>query len=356
MKTELRYDAWPMKAQRNDNGFITDTPVLTRTGVFNYSDGKGGIRKEYRPPEAVFSADSLQGYKGIPITNGHPGLVDSKNAKVHTVGTVLTEGRQDGDNVIADVVIHDPSLVDAGFKELSVGYLVTFDETPGITPAGEHYDAKQISITPNHLAIVKEGRAGNARLNMDAADAVTTEETTMPMEKVRLDSGISYDAAPEVAQELNRVRQDAATARADADKQAARADAAEAEVKQLKEQAEKMREDAISSVRARMDLEAKATSHGVAVKQDQSDRDIQVAVITAIRGDGVDLANKSDDYVLAAFDLAVADKKVRQDTVGQQRTSMTPPSPAGINQDGKTPLSAASNDARARMIAAQRGA
>ncbi len=355
MKTELRYDAWPVKAQRNDNGFITDTPVLTRTGVFVYSDGKGGVRREYRPPEAVFAADSLNGYKGIPITSGHPGLVDSKNAKVHTVGTVLTEGRQDGDNLVADIVIHDTSLVDAGHKELSVGYLVSFDEQPGVTPTGERYDAKQISIKPNHLAIVKQGRAGNARLNMDAADAVITEETTMNMEKVRLDSGISYDAAPEVAQELNRVRQDAASARSDADKNAARADAAEAELAKLKGDAEKMREDVRKEVRTRMDLEAQATAHGVTVKQDQKDRDVQIAVITAIRGDGVDLAGKSDDYVSAAYDLAVADKKVRQDTVAQQRQSTTPPPASAVKEDGKdAPVSAA--DARARMIAAQRTA
>jgi hypothetical protein len=355
MKTELRYDAWPVKAQRNDNGFITDTPVLTRTGVFVYSNGKGGVRREYRPPEAVFAADSLSGYKGIPITSGHPGLVDSKNAKVHTVGTVLTEGRQDGDNLVADIVIHDTSLVDAGHKELSVGYLVTFDETPGVAPNGERYDAIQKSIKPNHLAIVKQGRAGNARLNMDAADAVITEETTMSMEKVRLDSGISYDAAPEVAQELNRVRQEATKARADADKEAARADAAEAEVAKLKDQAEKMREDVRKDIRARLDLEAKAVAHGITVKQDQSDRDIQVAVITAIRGDSVDLTGKSDDYVSAAYDLAIADKQVRLDTVAHQRQSTTPPPVTVIKEDGKDAAVSAA-DARARMIAAQRSA
>lgn len=350
-----RFDRIPIRAITTPEGFIEDSPILSRTGVFLYRDGAGRVRREFRPPEEVFSQDHLTSLKGKPITNGHPGAVTAQNAKAHTVGTVLTPGRQDGDDLRADIVIHDTSPIAEGKKELSLGYTVDLDETPGEFN-GERYDAIQRNLRVNHLALVERGRAGNARLSLDAADAVTTEETTMPMEKVRLDSGISYDAAPEVAQELNRVRQDAATARADADKQAARADAAEAEVKQLKEQADKMREDAIADVRARMDLEAKAASHGVTVKQDQSDRDIQVAVITAIRGDAVDLANKSDDYVLAAFDLAVADKKVRQDTVGQQRTSMTPTSPAGINQDGKTPPSAASNDARARMIAAQRGA
>ncbi len=352
--TVNRFDRVPIRAVTTPEGFIEDSPILSRTGIFLYRDGAGKIRREYRPPDEVFSQDHLSSMKGKPITDGHPGAVTAQNAKAHAVGTVLTPGRQDGEDLRADIIIHDPTPIAAGKKELSLGYSVDLDETPGEFN-GERYDAVQRNLRVNHLALVERGRAGNARLSLDAADAVITEETTMNMEKVRLDSGISYDAAPEVAQELNRVRQDATKARVDADKEAARADAAEAEVKKLKTDADKMREDARKDIRARMDLEAKADSHGVKIKQDQSDRDIQVAVITAIRGDGVDLTGKSDDYVSAAYDLAVADKQVRQDTIAQQRQSTTAPTASSVKEDGKdAPVSAA--DARARMIAAQRTA
>ena len=86
----IRYDRAEMKARRNEDGFIHDTPVLTRTGVFIYRNADGSERREYRPPDEVFAQDSLNAYKGIPITRGHPGKVTSSNAKNHTIGTVLS--------------------------------------------------------------------------------------------------------------------------------------------------------------------------------------------------------------------------------------------------------------------------
>ncbi|TFL14210.1 DUF2213 domain-containing protein [Pusillimonas caeni] len=342
----MRYDRVPIKATRNDAGYIVDTPVLTRTGVFVYRDPQGQERREYRPPEVVFAADSLNAYKGIPITDGHPGKVTSKNVKQHIVGTVMSEGRQDGDDLAADIVIHDPSPVEAGKKELSCGYEVTFDETPGVSPQGERYDAIQTSIKPNHLALVLRGRAGNARLNLDAADeAANHQEEPSAMDKIRLDSGLSYEAAPEVIQEVNRLRQDLTAANADKDKAEARADTAEAKVTELEGQIEQVRQDAHDGAVARLKLEAQAKELGVEFKADAKDREIQEAIIKKVRGDSFKMDGKSDDYVAAAFDLAIAEKQVRQDTVAATRQAM--------NQDGGNqtdqPMSASS--ARAKYVA-----
>ncbi|MFI7909566.1 DUF2213 domain-containing protein, partial [Acinetobacter baumannii] len=69
---------------------------------------------------------------------------------------------------------------------------------------GQEYDAIQRNIRVNHLAIVPRGRAGNARLNLDRHDAVLfnpEEEIGMPTDnlgRIRLDSGLEYQAAPEV--------------------------------------------------------------------------------------------------------------------------------------------------------------
>jgi len=323
----MRYDRVPIKATRNDAGYIVDTPVLTRTGVFVYRDPQGRERREYRPPEVVFAAESLSAYKGIPITDGHPGKVNSRNVKQHIVGTVMSEGRQDGNDLAADIVIHDPSPVDAGKKELSCGYEVTFDETPGVSPAGERYDAIQTSIKPNHLALVFRGRAGNARLNLDAADeAANHHEEPSTMDKVRLDNGLSYEAAPEVIQEIDRLRQDLAQVTADKDKAQARADSQDAKVKELEGQIEKVRQDSHDSAIARLKLEGQAKDMGVEFKADAKDRDIQEAIIKKVRGDSFKMDGKSDDYVAAAFDMAVAEKSARQDTVAATRQAM--------NQDG----------------------
>lgn len=340
----IRYDRAPIKAIRTDEGFIKDSPVLTRTGVFVYRNADGSERREYRPPEEVFKADSLSLYAGIPITNGHPGKVTSANAANHTIGTVLTPARQDGDNLIADIVIHNVEAVNAGNKELSVGYELDLDETPGITPNGERYDAVQRNIIPNHLAIVSKGRAGNARLNMDGNEEDAESNGDVKMTKLRLDNGIEYDAAPEVIQAYNKLNQDKAEIVAAKDKAEARADSAEADLKKLQEAQEQFKQDAISQARERLNLEAVAKAHNVEFKQDATDRDIKAAVVKAIRGDSLTLDGKSDDYVAAAFDMAITAKEeaAKAAKVAGQRQDMA---------DGKVEAGRSAAEARAKMIA-----
>lgn len=320
----MRYDRAPLKATRTDEGFIVDTPVLTRTGVFEYRDGGGRVRREFRPPEEVFNADSMATLRGKPITDGHPGKVTAKNVRQHMIGTALSAGRQDGDNMVGDIQIVDPGPVDAGNKELSLGYELDLDETPGTSPQGERYDAVQRNIRYNHLAVVKRGRAGNARLNLDAADAVTKteEENDMTMVKIRLDSGLSYDAAPEVANELERLRAEVKIATTKADAEAARADTEKARADQAEAGIAKAREDAHGAAVARVKLEATAAQHKVEFKADTADRVLREGVIKAIRGDSFDLTGKSDGYVEAAFDLAVGEAKTRADTVANQRRQL----------------------------------
>ncbi|WP_319019323.1 DUF2213 domain-containing protein [Avibacterium paragallinarum] len=324
----MRYDHRAIQARRDDNGFIFDTPVLTRTGVFLYQLPDGTVRREYRPPEEVFNADSLRLYKGIPITDDHHGVITKDNAHL-VVGSVLSEGKQDGKHLTAEVVIHNTQAVDFGKKELSVGYAVELEHKSGITEDGEPYDAIQRNIKPNHLAIVKAGRAGDAKLNMDAADAVEFREDGEPqmsetkLSDIRLDSGITYQAAPEVIVEFNKLKQDAANAVAEKDKESARADALEAKVKSLEMEMEKIKQDAVNVAKARVELENIAKAHKVEVKADSSDRALREAVIGAIRQDGADLSQKSDAYIEAAFDMAMAEAKSRQDALGSQRSQVT---------------------------------
>ena len=319
----IRYDRAEVKARRNEDGFIHDTPVLTRTGVFVYRNPDGSERREYRPPDEVFADGSLKAYKGIPITNGHPGKVTSSNAQNHTIGAVLGEARQDGDNLVAEIVIHNPAAINAGNKELSVGYELDLEETAGITPNGERYDAIQRNIRPNHLAIVSKGRAGNARLNMDGNEAVINDKDET-MSKIRLDNGIEYDAAPEVIQAFNQLKQDEAAAKTKQAQAEARADGAEADLKALQDKQPQIQQDAMQAARERVELKAVAKTHGVAFNADTAAREIKVAVIKAIRGDALVLDGKTDDYVAAAFDMALAthDERAKNKALAGQRQDM----------------------------------
>lgn len=349
MKTQ-RYDRHEIKAVRTDNGHIYDTPTLTRVGVFPYRNPDGSIRRELRLPDEVFRADSLDSLRGVPITAGHVGGVANAGNAYANIGTVLTAGRQDGDNLVADIVIHNPAMVDAGSKELSCGYECDLDETAGVWN-GEPYDAVQRNIVYNHLAVVSKGRAGNARLNLDAADFNEPKQGKENMKKIRLDNGIEYEVPPEVAAEYGKLRADKADAEAAQAKAEAERDVAQAKADQLEAAQETVKAEAKTAARERVKLEQIAADNGVQVKADTADRDLKIAVIQKIRNDNADLSGKSDAYVDAAFDLARADATKAQQNANAAKQR------ADAADNPNTPAAKAggsAEDARAAMIAAQR--
>ena len=159
-------------------GYLVDHPIVTRIGIFEYRARDGTIRKEFRPPEEVFAPESLESYVGKPVIITHDaGMVDTGNVADEEIGTILEAGYRDGDNVRAKIVIHDvDAMKDSGLKELSLGYSLDLDETPG-EYNGEQYDAVQRNIRINHLALVSEARAGNsARLNVDGTNNSTISQ------------------------------------------------------------------------------------------------------------------------------------------------------------------------------------
>lgn len=169
---EQRFDSIPLgETYFTPEGYLIDNPILTRVGIFEYHNADGSVRRELRLPEEVFAAESLASYKGKPVILTHEaGLVDVDNVQQEHIGTILSEGIQDGDNVRAQIVIHDAESLDYGLRELSLGYTQTPDETPGVWN-GQPYDAIQRNIQINHLALVEKARAGEqARLNIDGEE------------------------------------------------------------------------------------------------------------------------------------------------------------------------------------------
>ena len=315
--TYLRYDRATIKAEVTEEGFLVDSPIVGRVGIQLYKNADGSVRREFRPPEEVFNSDSLNSFVGKPITDGHPAeMVNSKNAKSLLVGAIHTEGKQDGENVVAGITIHDADMIDkimkGGKRELSLGYKVDIEEISGVWN-GQEYDAIQRNIRINHLAIVPRGRAGNARLNLDRLDAesITTGEN-MPenLSRVRLDTGLEYQAEAEVVQAFEKMRADKVEADAHIDELQKQLDSVAAERDTLKSQvesADKVRADALEAARAEIKARATLEKSAEAFKidcADKSDREIKEAVIKSKRADA-DLSGKSDDYINAAFDLTV---------------------------------------------------
>ena len=203
-----RFDAMELSpAYFTKEGYLMDRPILTTTGIFEYHNDDGSIRRELRLPGEVFDPESLASYKGKPIVITHDaGKIDKDNVDQTEIGTILSDGYRDGNNVRAEIVIHDTDAMKAsGLKELSLGYTQTLVMQPG-EYNGEHYDAIQTNIRVNHLALVGAARAGDtARLNIDSKDAPEVGRPAGSKTqggKRKMDERLNLDASAMTAQEL----------------------------------------------------------------------------------------------------------------------------------------------------------
>lgn len=325
-----RYDSVAIKATKTSEGFIRDAPIVGRTGILKYKNADGSMRYEYRPPDEAFNADSLASLQGKPITVGHKAMVSAANAaKVQPIGTVLTAGRQDGDTIRADIVIYD---LPTSARELSCGYSLDLDETPGTAPDGQHYDAVQRNIRYNHVAVVPRGRAGIARLNMDGEQIIDDEKkgtkkmANDTMTKVRTDSGLEYDAAPEVGVYVEKLKKDIAVAKKEHDTLQAKYDAALADidkVKKEKQELEKTAKDNFdTAVAERVKMLDVANKHNIDGAEKMNNTDIKKAVIKSVRGEAINLDDKSDDYINAAFDMSKGEGLHSEGLANQRKNTM----------------------------------
>lgn len=161
-----------------EEGFLLDTPIVTSCGIFEYRNPDNTVRRELRLPEHVFDAESLKSYSGKPVIITHnAGKVTKDNVANEIVGTIISDGYQDGDSVRCKIVIHDVNTVkNCGMRELSLGYDLELIEQPGVWN-GQKYDAIQTNIRINHLALVQKARAGEkAHLNMDHKESVSDDK------------------------------------------------------------------------------------------------------------------------------------------------------------------------------------
>lgn len=355
LRSEMRTDSVPVDEHYSTEGYFYDNPILTRTGIFKYTLEDGSERRELRRPEDVFDPESLASYEGKPIIITHDArVIDKDNARRERVGTILTPGQQDGENVRAKIVIDDPDAVKAsGLRELSVGYYQDLIMEHGEWN-GEPYDAIQTHIRVNHLALVAVARAGDdARLNMDSQDNNggmtpmdenekmnnptqdddTTVDTTKPTTDDGEDDSTKPDALAEItarrdAMEDGQAKADINTLLSMLDAANARADAAEDDTKPTEDEDDnpddsnsQLNHDSASAIAAQVSQRVELCRLGDKLHLDgmesmpvmQAKKKVVHAVIPGMRLDG-----KSSAYINAAFDIAKGKINGRK-TVSDQR-------------------------------------
>lgn len=375
-----RLDSWMLVgcAVTDADGFLRDSPIVARTGIYIYQQPDGTIIREYRPPEEVFDTDSEASFVGKPIVVGHPasGIVNSDTAQDLAIGTILSSGYQkDETNIACDIVIHNPSAI--GEKRgLSLGYRVDIEEAPGITPDGQQYDVIQRNIRINHLAVVDRGRAGaKARLNLDGDEIIEGVETKM---KIKIDS-VDFEVDEKIANYVNslqnkeenaRVKLDTANTelksvkeqntalKADADDKKAKLDAMTAERDGLKAKVdaadaekEKAVKEAVEAVKADMQERAELEETAKIAKVEKTDgltnAELKAGIVKAAFGEKFKLDGASDAYLDGAY--SAAKEMLRNDNAKNQAAK------AKGGAEKQETKNDSANDARSRMIARMRG-
>lgn len=345
-----RFDSAPItKFTRLPSGGVRVDAVVTRTGVLPYSFSDGTVRRELRPPEEVFSPESLATIPGVAVTLGHPPtLINTDNFASLAHGHAGDHVTHDEKYVMVPLSIQTtPAIGEVERRdrtETSMGYTAEFDPTPGVWE-GEAYDGVQRTIRYNHVSLERpgHGRAGReVGLRLDSESAICdvmstsapagTPAVSPVTVKVRLD-GIEYDFGSPSHVSALEARNTAAVARAE-----------KAEVALA---AASKRLDAIDAASKKADAKELRRKARLVIPRykDAADEELDATpdmgiVDEILKALGVDGSSLSDQEKLIALKAAWQAKHGSGD-MGSAEKKEAPPGPAGPPQDSRFVVRAA---------------
>lgn len=349
MATEYRTDAMATlkEPQEHPGGFLLLEGRAARPGVYTYRRADGSTFRELVEESVLHDPDTLASLGRAPVTLEHPetGRVDADNWQAVAVGDLdgSVEVERMGGFVRVRLAVRRKDAIEdirqRRRRELSCGYLVDVDTTPGVWE-GQAYDQRQTRRIYNHLAIVQAGRHGPAcSMRTDSAAAVdgpridTTptallgaEPKGAVMAKVRIDNAEYEVADAATAQVFSQAVRDRDEARQRADAAAAQAATLTSERDQLKGEKAALEaqldglKDAIPAdqlqarIDARVELVSQAQRAGIEDSSRQTDAELRRAIVSkafpALKLDGMaegELAGAFRVAVMAVTHLPQAD-------------------------------------------------
>uniref|UniRef100_A0A6M3M0K4 DUF2213 domain-containing protein n=1 Tax=viral metagenome TaxID=1070528 RepID=A0A6M3M0K4_9ZZZZ len=193
---EERFDRGTLsKVERTREGFIKAQARWAKAGILRYPNADGSIRRELVEPGLLADQASLDSYTNKPVTLGHPQeggrliLLTPENVRRWTRGSVGDDVTFDGQYQCGKLTITDGETIraiESGVRELSPGYKVSIDPTPGTHPIFGPYDARQVRREGNHIAITPAARGGSdLQLRADSRFALDTTGGIMDPELMK---------------------------------------------------------------------------------------------------------------------------------------------------------------------------
>lgn len=177
---------------KDENGYlIVKNNPIAKAGVFEYlhselfEDSKDDtIVKVYRDFDSLKSVKDT--FANKPIMHNHQWVGEEADQVDGAIGSEITID-EDNQMLRADLIFYNPKLIQAIESgediELSPGYTGEIEEQKGRFD-GQSYDYTQLTDYCNHLAVVRNGRAGKDLKIQDSK--INTEEDMNKEEKKRL--------------------------------------------------------------------------------------------------------------------------------------------------------------------------
>ena len=170
------FDTSPLETARtfDENGYLhVSTSNITKEQVVPYvGDTIPGWRELgldpkaiyqiYRPAEEIEKA--VDTFNGLPLSLDHWEMDAENMPKDKIVGSLGTDAAFDAPYLTNSLTVTDADAIarinSGEFRDLSAGYLCDVEMIDGIFD-GKHYDGRMKNIRGNHVALVREGRAGH---------------------------------------------------------------------------------------------------------------------------------------------------------------------------------------------------
>lgn len=156
----------------------------------------------YRDPEEL--AKAAPSFNNLPLLRRHVENTAEDHNTNDVIGSTGTDAEFKHPYLQNSLVVWDQPYIDAieneSQKELSSAYRYRADMSPGTSPQGEKFDGVMRDIKGNHVALVKEGRAGSDVVVGDSKEVLNMKHA-LSLKAVMARGALAAFLAPKLAKD-----------------------------------------------------------------------------------------------------------------------------------------------------------